>query len=35
MLAAGAAGAEHLHLDLLGADLDLTVILDLRHDLQG
>ena len=35
VLAAGAAGAEDLHFHLLGADLDLIVVLDLRHDLQS
>ena len=35
MLAAGAAGTEHLHLDFLGTDLNFAVVLDFRHDLQG
>ena len=35
MLAARAAGAAGLHLDVLGADLDLAVVLKLGHDLDG
>ena len=35
MLAAGAAGAAGLHFDVLGADLDLAVVVQLGHDLHG
>ena len=35
VLAACAGGAACLHLDVLGADLDLAVVVQLRHDLQG
>ena len=35
MLAACAGGTAGLHLDVLGPDLDLAVIVQLGHDLQG
>ena len=36
VLAARAGGAVHVHLDLVGADLHLAVVLgDLGHDLHG
>ena len=34
MLAAGTGGAEHLHLDILRADVHLYIVGNLRHDLQ-
>ena len=34
MLAAGTGGAVHLHLDILGADVHLNGIVQLRHDFQ-
>ena len=33
VLAAGAGGAVHLHLDVLGADVHLHAVVDLRGDL--
>ena len=35
VLAAGAGGAEHLHLDLFRPDLHGLVVLDVGHDLHG
>ena len=34
VLAAGAAGTAGLHFDVLRTDLDLAVVVQLRHDLQ-
>ena len=34
LLSAGAAGAVNVHLDILLTDLDVDVLVDLRHDLQ-
>ena len=35
MLPAGAAGTEHIHLDILRTDIHLDGVVDFRHDLQG
>ena len=35
MLAAGAAGTEDIHLDILRPDVNLDAVVDFRQDLQG
>ena len=35
LLSAGARGTEHIHLDVLLAQLDLGIVRDLGHDLDG